>query len=30
VVDFGPEIRLSITKQEVEDLPSVDLDHSDG
>jgi sporulation protein YlmC with PRC-barrel domain len=30
VVDFGPEIRLSITKQEVQDLPPVDVDHSDG
>jgi sporulation protein YlmC with PRC-barrel domain len=27
VVDFGSEIRIGITKQQVQDLPPVDIDH---
>jgi uncharacterized protein YrrD len=27
VVDFGSEIRIGITKQQVQDLPPVDVDH---
>jgi hypothetical protein len=27
VMDFGSEIRLNITKQNVEDLPAVDIAH---
>jgi uncharacterized protein YrrD len=30
VSDFGSDIRLSITKSEVQDLPPVDLAKSDG
>jgi len=29
VIDFGSEIRLSITKQNVRDLPPVDIAHAD-